>query len=57
MGGTARKPGLVFDAADRTRGVNLFDEFEAIRSKRSSENNVGEVHRVLNSFLQMIEQD
>ena len=57
MGGTASKLRLVFDAASRTRGVYLFDKFDAIGSMPSTENNVGEVRRVLNSFIQMIEQD
>ncbi len=35
----------------------LFDEFDAIGGERSFENDVGEMRRVLNSFLQFIEQD
>jgi SpoVK/Ycf46/Vps4 family AAA+-type ATPase len=38
-------------------GVYLFDEFDAIGGERSLENDVGEMRRVLNSFLQFIEQD
>jgi SpoVK/Ycf46/Vps4 family AAA+-type ATPase len=48
---------LVFDAINRTRGVYLFDEFDAIGGRRSSTNDVGEIRRVLNSFLQFLEQD
>ena len=33
------------------------DEFDAIGSQRGLANDVGEIRRVLNSFLQMIEQD
>jgi SpoVK/Ycf46/Vps4 family AAA+-type ATPase len=57
MGETAAKLRQVFDATDRTRGVYFFDEFDAIGSQRGLENDVGEVRRILNSFLQMIEQD
>ncbi|MCY4265781.1 MAG: AAA family ATPase [Gammaproteobacteria bacterium] len=57
MGESAAKLRLVFDATDRTRGVYFFDEFDAIGSQRGLANDVGEVRRILNSFLQMIEQD
>lgn len=57
MGETAAKLRQVFDATDRTRGVYFFDEFDAIGSQRGLANDVGEVRRILNSFLQMIDQD
>jgi SpoVK/Ycf46/Vps4 family AAA+-type ATPase len=57
MGETATKLKLIFDAMGNTRGVYLFDEFDAIGSKRSSANDVGEIRRVLNSFLQFLEKD
>jgi len=57
MGETAAKLRQVFDATNRTRGVYFFDEFDAIGSQRGITNDVGEVRRILNSFLQMIEQD
>jgi SpoVK/Ycf46/Vps4 family AAA+-type ATPase len=57
MGETASKLRLIFDATDKTRGVYFFDEFDAIGSQRGLTNDVGEIRRVLNSFLQMIEQD
>jgi SpoVK/Ycf46/Vps4 family AAA+-type ATPase len=57
MGETAAKLRLVFDALQRTRGVYLFDEFDALGSHRASQNDVGEIRRVLNSFLQFLEQD
>ena len=34
----------------------LFDEFDAIGTDRASRNEVGEILRVLNSFLQFIER-
>lgn len=55
MGETAAKLRQVFDAVTDIRGVYFFDEFDAIGSQRSMANDVGEIRRVLNSFLQMIE--
>jgi SpoVK/Ycf46/Vps4 family AAA+-type ATPase len=57
MGETAAKLRQVFDAIADLRGVYFFDEFDAIGSHRSASNDVGEIRRVLNSFLQMIEHD
>lgn len=57
MGETAAKLRQVFDATHRTRGIYFFDEFDAIGSGRDLTNDVGEIRRVLNSFLLMIEQD
>jgi SpoVK/Ycf46/Vps4 family AAA+-type ATPase len=48
------KMGIV---SEHTRGVYLFDEFDAIGSMRANTNDVGEIRRVLNSFLQFLEQD
>ena len=39
------------------KGLFLFDEFDAIGSERGSDNDVGEMRRVLSSFLQFIEAD
>lgn len=57
MGETAAKLRQVFGATEQTRGVYFFDEFDAIGSQRAIANDVGEIRRVLNSFLQLIEQD
>ncbi len=57
MGETAAKLRLIFEAISQTRGVYLFDEFDALGSERASGNDVGEIRRVLNSFLQFLEQD
>jgi len=57
MGETAAKLRIVFDAIKSVRGVYFFDEFDAIGSQRGLMNDVGEIRRVLNSFLQMLEQD
>ena len=57
MGETAAKLRQVFDAITDVRGVYFFDEFDAIGSQRGLAHDVGEIRRVLNSFLQMIEHD
>lgn len=57
MGETAAKLRQVFDAMVTTRGVYLFDEFDAIGGDRGRTNDVGEMRRVLNSFLQFLETD
>ncbi|RWO93809.1 MAG: ATP-binding protein [Mesorhizobium sp.] len=57
MGETAAKLRLVFDAIAATRGVYFFDEFDAIGARRGDRQDVGEIRRVLNSFLQFLEQD
>ncbi|MFH0795156.1 MAG: ATP-binding protein, partial [bacterium] len=57
MGETASKLRQVFEAISDVRGIYFFDEFDAIGSQRGLTNDVGEIRRVLNSFLQMIEQD
>jgi SpoVK/Ycf46/Vps4 family AAA+-type ATPase len=56
MGETSAKLRLIFDAAEDTRGVYFFDEVDALAGDRSSANDVGEIRRVLNSFLQFLEQ-
>lgn len=57
MGETSAKLRQIFDVIRERRGVYLFDEFDAIGAERSRDDDVGEMRRVLNSFLQFIEQD
>ena len=57
MGETSSKLRQVFDAVYTDEGVYFFDEFDAIGSDRSFDNEVGEMRRILNSFLQFIEMD
>jgi SpoVK/Ycf46/Vps4 family AAA+-type ATPase len=57
MGETAAKLRLVFEAMATTRAVYLFDEFDALGGDRAASNDVGEIRRVLNSFLVLLEQD
>jgi SpoVK/Ycf46/Vps4 family AAA+-type ATPase len=57
MGETATKLKLVFDAMTSMESVYFFDEFDAIGAKRTQSNDVGEIRRVLNTFLQLLEKD
>ncbi len=57
MGETAAKLRQIFDVTHSSRGVYFFDEFDAIGSQRGLTNDVGEMRRVLNSFLLMLEED
>ena len=57
LGETATKLRLIFEEIQRTRAIYLFDEFDALGGERSAGNEVGEIRRVLNSFLQFLEQD
>ena len=57
MGETSAKLRQVFDNMETAIGVYFFDEFDAIGADRSLDNEVGEMRRILNSFLQFIEQD
>ena len=45
------------DRIKTTRGVYLFDEIDALAAARGGENDVGEARRVLNSFLQFLDED
>jgi SpoVK/Ycf46/Vps4 family AAA+-type ATPase len=57
MGETSVKLRQIFDSVENSMGVYFFDEFDAIGADRSLDNEVGEMRRILNSFLQFIEQD
>lgn len=57
MGETSAKLRQIFEGMPSQRGVYFFDEFDAIGGERSRDNDVGEMRRVLNAFLQLIEQD
>lgn len=57
LGETSAKLRQVFDLIREERGVYLFDEFDAIGAQRGRDHEVGEMRRVLNSFLQFIEED
>lgn len=57
MGETSAQLRKIFDLIKVHRGVFLFDEFDAIGAERGRDNDVGEMRRVVNAFLQMLEQD
>lgn len=57
MGETSAKLRQIFDIVQDRPGVYFFDEFDAIGGERSRENDVGEMRRVLNTFLQLLDQD
>lgn len=57
MGETSAKLRQVFNAIADRQAVYLFDEFDAIGAERNLDSDVGEIRRVLNAFLQLIEQD
>jgi SpoVK/Ycf46/Vps4 family AAA+-type ATPase len=55
LGETAANLRKVFDFATTRPMVMLFDEFDAIGKSRTSEEEHGELKRVVNSFLQMLD--
>jgi SpoVK/Ycf46/Vps4 family AAA+-type ATPase len=55
LGETAANLRKVFDFARRRPLVMLFDEFDAIGKHRTAEEEHGELKRVVNSFLQMLD--
>ena len=57
MGETSTKLRQIFDDISNCQGVYLFDEFDTIGGERNLDNDVGEIRRVLNTFLQLIEND
>jgi SpoVK/Ycf46/Vps4 family AAA+-type ATPase len=56
LGESLSKLRLIFDAVNQSRAVYLFDEFDSIGYARDTGNDVGEMRRVLNSFLTFIER-
>ena len=57
MGETSARLRQIFDFIEIQPAVYLFDEFDAIGGQRGKDNEVAEMRRVLNSFLQFIERD
>lgn len=57
MGESSLKLSKIFDLISQNQGIYLFDEFDAIGAQRGMENEVGEMRRILNSFLQFMERD
>ena len=56
LGTTSAKLAELFETIETYPGVYLFDEFDAIGTERERDNEVGEMRRILNSFLKLIEQ-
>ncbi len=57
MGESIAKLKLIFDSMHQIRAVYLFDEFDSIGTTRQQQNDVGEIKRVLNTFLIQIEKE
>ena len=57
LGETASTLNDVFAEAGRVRGVYLFDEFDALGRTRLDEGEVGEMKRVVTTFLQLLDSD
>lgn len=57
MGETSSKLRKIFEQIKSNRGVYLFDEFDAIGADRTLDNEVGEMRRILNTFLKFMEED
>jgi SpoVK/Ycf46/Vps4 family AAA+-type ATPase len=57
LGETASTLADVFAEAARVRGVYLFDEFDALGRTRLDDSDVGEVKRVVTTFLQLLDAD
>jgi SpoVK/Ycf46/Vps4 family AAA+-type ATPase len=56
LGDSLSKLRLVFDTANQTRAVYFFDEFDSIGYGRDAAGDIGEMRRLLNSFLLFIER-
>lgn len=56
LGESLSKLRLIFDAVNRSRAIYLFDEFDSIGYTRDFTQDVGEMRRLLNSFLTFIEK-
>jgi SpoVK/Ycf46/Vps4 family AAA+-type ATPase len=57
LGETANHLKSVFDQMSRRPAVYFFDEFDAIGKHRGDQHEVGEVRRVVTSFLQLMDAD
>jgi SpoVK/Ycf46/Vps4 family AAA+-type ATPase len=57
LGETASTLADIFAEAARVRAVYLFDEFDALGRTRLDDTDVGEVKRVVTTFLQLLDSD
>lgn len=56
LGETATNLRMIFDAAEQTPCVLFFDECDSIAKSRTAGQEVGEIKRVVNSFLQFLDE-
>jgi len=57
LGATAVHLKTIFEEMPRKVGVYFFDEFDSIAKHRGDEHEVGEMRRVVTSFLQLMDAD
>ena len=57
LGSTAVQLRAIFAEMPRRPGVYLFDEFDAVAKARGDAQDVGEMNRVVTSFLQLVDAD
>ncbi len=57
LGATANHLKVIFDEMPRRPAVYFFDEFDAVGKFRGDSQDVGEVRRVVTSFLQLMDAD
>lgn len=57
LGATANHLRLIFQEMPKRPGVYFFDEFDAVAKKRGDQQDVGEMRRIVTSFLQLIDSD
>jgi SpoVK/Ycf46/Vps4 family AAA+-type ATPase len=55
LGETAATLTEIFTEASRVRGVYLFDEFDALGRTRLDNNDIGEIKRIVTTFLQLLD--
>lgn len=55
LGETAATLAEIFAEANRVRGTYLFDEFDALGRTRLDDNDIGEVKRIVTTFLQLLD--
>jgi SpoVK/Ycf46/Vps4 family AAA+-type ATPase len=55
LGETAATLTEIFAEASRVRGIYLFDEFDALGRTRLDDNDIGEIKRVVTTFLQLLD--
>jgi SpoVK/Ycf46/Vps4 family AAA+-type ATPase len=57
LGATANHLRLIFNEMPRRPGVYLFDEFDAVAKRRGDGQDIGEMRRIVTSFLQLVDSD